>query len=103
MQQHDCFKSLSNSVEIESGVVGNPFANLLIDNGHIEVHFCNVHAKHNVIHPVILKFFDEEVKMKILFFMTVQYFIYFMNTNEKESCTMHIPIIKAWDHGLNGQ
>jgi len=45
-------------------VVGNPFANLLNDNGHIEVHFCNVHAKHNVIHPVILKFFDKEVNDK---------------------------------------
>jgi len=57
MQEHDCFKSLTNSVGIESGVVGNPFANLLNDNGHMEVHFCNVHTKHNVIHPVILKFF----------------------------------------------
>ncbi len=77
MQEHDCFKSCSNSVGIESGVVGIPFANLLNDNGRIEVHFRNVHAKHNVIHPVILKFFDKEV-------------------NDKESVFHDIPIFQLF-------
>jgi len=68
MQECDCFINLTNSVGIASGVVGKPFANLRNDNGHMEVHFCNVHAKHNVIHPVILKFFDEEVNDEASFF-----------------------------------
>jgi len=78
MQQCDCFKSEINSVGVQSGVVGNPFANLLNDNGHMEVRYCNVNAKHNVIHRVILKFFDGEVNDEDSFFHNCQFFqLYF--------------------------
>jgi len=68
MQEHDCFISPNICEGVQSGVVGNPFANVLHDKGSIEVCYCNENAKHNVLHPVILNFFEEEVKDEDSFF-----------------------------------
>jgi len=75
MQEHDSFKNTIICEGVQSGVVGNPFANVLHDNGHVEVCYCNENAKHNVIHPVILKFFDEVVNNEDSLFYNCPWFM----------------------------
>ncbi len=78
MQECDSFKNTPVCEGVQSGVVGNPFASVLHDNGHVEVCYCNKNVKHNVIHPVILKFFDEVVNNEdSLFYNCPLFHLYF--------------------------
>ncbi len=40
---------------------GQPFVTLIHDNGHIECVCQNPSGKHNVIHPVMMKYINDEI------------------------------------------
>jgi len=46
--------------ELISGVVGRPFACVMTENGQISFVFQNKFSKHNVIHPILEKWFQEQ-------------------------------------------
>jgi len=78
MQECDSFKNTLVCEGVQSGVVGNPFTSVLHDNGHVKVRYCNENVKHNVIHPVILKFFDKVVNDEdSLFYNCPLFHLYF--------------------------
>ncbi len=81
----------------ESCVLGKPYALVLHSNGSTSVVVPNKSCKHNVIHPVMVKWFDNEWKNQNSIFHTCSLVDIFWNIKEMKHCIEHIQIIKK--HG----
>jgi len=62
MQKKGCVLNIKSEPSNESCVLGKPYASVLHSTGSTSVVIPNKSCKHNVIHPVVVKWFDNEWK-----------------------------------------
>jgi len=62
MQKKGCVLKIKSEPSNESCVLGKPYASVLHSTGSTSVVIPNKSCKHNVIHPVVVKWFDNEWK-----------------------------------------
>jgi len=102
MQKKGCILEIKSEQPNESCVVGKPYALVLHSTDSTSVVIPNKSCKHNVIHRVVVKWFDNKWKNQNSMFCTCSVVDIFWNIKQMKPCIECIQIIKAWDHGMIG-
>jgi len=97
-----CILERKSVPSTESCVVGKPYALVLNTIGSTYVVVPNKSCKDNVIHPVLVKWLDNEQKYDNSIFHSCSIVEVFSESQKMKHCIEHIKIIRTWDCSMIG-